>query len=208
MYVPRKEYPARWREGVALAQTVERLNRIIFPDRELAIAFIISGTGDGADSHTMCYMDSLPHIPRPQRKGLFLIHPKKAAEELNDLIRDGMTVAQARFWMAAHETRHRLQDLEKVKLLNHRFLRRTFPGISPARTVPWVRTVIWGKRRYLTSLKRVYPSESAQKIRQHRWYIERDAVIVSYVATAFLIVGKGIRLAATVLCCGTPRCPK
>lgn len=206
-YAASRKYPARWKHGVALASMIERLNRIIFPNHQLIIGFVTRDARVAGLAHnTAYYHECNPYGQKPNH-GYFLINPTRVK---TDLLKEwvqpyGVTLAQALFWVAAHETRHRVQHLLNPKLLNQGYLRRNPFRRTSRVTMPRIKSVAWGRRRFLADLKAMYPGATLRILRRKYWYEERDAEIAGYLATAVYVRTRSLRRAAAVLRAGTTR---
>ncbi len=206
-YAAGRRYPPSWRHGVALARMIERLNRIIFPNHQLIIGLVSRDARIAGLAHnTAYYHECNPYGEKPNH-GYFLINATRVKADLGEQFvqRYGLTYAQASFWVAAHETRHRVQHLLKPKLFNQGYLRHNPFRRSSRVILPRIKSAAWGRRRFLADLKGMYPGATLRSLRWNFWYRERDAEIAAYLATSVYVKTRSLRRAAAVLHAGTTR---
>lgn len=200
-YAAGGKYPPSWKHGVALARRIERLNRVIFPNHQLHIGFVSRDAAIAGLAHNTAYYHACSRYGEKPNHGYFLINPARVKADLDEELvrRYGVTFAQALFFVAAHETRHRVQHLLKPKLFNQGYLRRNPFRRSRRVTMPRIKSAVWGRRRFLADLKAKYHKVPLRKRRRSSWYWERDAEIAAYLATSVYARTRSLYRAAEVL---------
>ena len=153
----------------------------------------------------VCYFDQVIKNKLIELNGFFLITSDLIKDDIERRIGEQhFSPLEARLWIAAHETRHRVQHLLEVRYQNKSMLKRNPFMKHIDKSVRAPLESLFGRKNFLKGLKKHYPGSSKNELRE-RWREERDAEFIALLAVSIYRGCQDLKLVAKAILFGAKK---
>lgn len=193
-----ESHAGEYRGARLFCAVLARLNRFVFPELEPNIVVRLSQCKD----KPVCYYDIDIRNSSLILNGFFVVTPDLIGYDVLRRVRQQhFSLIEARLWIAAHETRHRVQHLFGVKYQNRSMLKSNPFLRCIDRSVRAPLESLFERKNFMKGLRRHYPRMPKSELKI-KWREERDAEFIALLAVSVYRGCRDMKMVARALLYG------